>query len=142
MPPLPATVLVLHADMTLTVLLTAVLHDEGYPVEAARTPLEALALVTRHTDRYGLILADLALETHADPVPWLTDLRAATAAALLLCGPWPAGLEASRRTPGHPPLLPTPLDLAQLRLAVVSLCPLWPSEQATMKEGADQPGVA
>lgn len=123
------TMLLLHADDTLATLLTEVLAAEGYGVERAATPLEALALLTRHTQRYGLILAALHLEADPTPETWLTQVRAVTAAPLVLCGPWPAGLAASQHTPGHPTLLPLPLDLDHVCMVVASLCPLWQTEQ-------------
>ncbi len=115
-----AVVLLVEDDDTIGTVVVETLRDEGYLVEWARSPHEAIAvLAAAEPDTFDLVLSDAFAHPRA-PYAWLERLRAATAAPIVICSGHPVILFADYALRGFAAYLPKPFDLDEVVYMVAS----------------------
>lgn len=136
-----APVLIVDDDSAIVEVVGEALRGEGFAIEAASCPHEAVALLlARGADAYGLIVTDSFAGPHDDPYGWLDQLRSETMAPILLCTGWPAALYADYRTRGCAAFLEKPFDLDDLTALVAALVLQAPRQ--CVRERGSSPGQA
>ena len=112
-------IFIVEPDAAVAQLVALVLRDEGYAVECASSPDEALVLLAaRGPDAFQVVLSTTFAPQASAPYIWLDRLRACTRAAIVICTRSPAALYADYHAPGYAGVLEEPYDVHQLLDAV------------------------
>ncbi len=117
-------VLLIESDAAISDLVATVLEDEGYAVEWATTPRDALAaLALRGPAGFDLVLSVPFTDPLHDPYAWLDHLRTRTGRPVVICARCPALFYPDHRRRGYAAFLEEPFELQQLIDLVAALCP-------------------
>ena len=117
-----ARLLIVEADDAIADLFVAALDEEGYRVERARSPQDAVDLfAARGRAACDLILSSPFTTPRQAPYLWLDRLRASTDADIVICSSYPAARFADHRARGYVAFLQEPFDLQALINLVASL---------------------
>ena len=117
--------LIVEEDRYIADLFVTVLEEEGYAVERAGTPLDALDRLSRHrtgTGAYDLVLSAPFADPLAAPYAWLDNLRIAAVAPVVICARCPGVFYVDYRDRGYAAFLEEPFDLETLIGLVSALC--------------------
>lgn len=115
-------VLVVDDDAGLTEVITTILADEGYAVEAVTSTQEAVQLfATRGPAACCLVLSDSFVRPRTDPYAWLDLLRTHTVAPIVIVSGIEAHVYADHCARGFAAVLPKPFDLDSLLLCVATV---------------------
>ncbi len=129
MHPLPLlSHLLVEEDEAVAALFIQVLTEDGYAVERASDPRDALVLcAARGPDAYALVWAQPVANPYHDPqarYAVLDRLRAATQAPIVICTRYPRALYADHREWGYAAVLEQPCDLQEMLDIAATLCPV------------------
>lgn len=120
--PAEGRILVVEEDDAIAEVFTLVLSQEGYSVERAASPREALALLERcGADAFRVVLSAPFADPFAAPYAWLDRLRARTGAAIVICSRFPARLYGDRWKGCYAALLEEPFDVREMSELVAAL---------------------
>lgn len=116
------SVFIIEPDATVAHLLALALSDEGYAVETAPAPYEALALLAvRGPHAFAVVLSAPCAPPRA-PYAWLDRLRVWTRAPIVICTRQPAARYAEHRARGFMAVIEEPCELQDIVTVVASLC--------------------
>ncbi len=117
-------VLLVESEAVIADLIKTVLQDEGYAVERAATPDDALATLALHGPAaFDLVLSVPFTDPLHDPYAWLDHLRTRTGRPIVICARCPALFYPDHRRRGYAACLEEPFELQQLIDLVAALCP-------------------
>jgi len=119
-----AHVLLVESDAVIADLFVTILEDEGYAVERAGTPGDAVALLDARCDGgFDLVLSVPFADPLDAPYTWLDRLRAVTDVPIVICARCPAVFYADHHDHGYAAFLEEPFDVQRLIDLVAALCP-------------------
>lgn len=118
-----ARVLIVESDQTIAHVLMETLYDEGYQVTCVPTLHEASVLFrARGSAAFDLVLSQPFTNSPSEPYGQLDDLRAVTAAPIVICSRHAPARFAGYRERGYAGYLAEPFDLQDLIAMVASIC--------------------
>ncbi len=138
-----AGILVVEEDDAIAEVFTLVLGEEGYAVERAASPREALDLLAeRGPDAHHVVLSAPFAHPFVAPYAWLDRLREHTDAAIVICSRFPAHLYTKQWSTRYAALLEEPFDVHAMCALVGALCDGAEVARTARSSGAAVPSCA
>ena len=117
-----AGVLIVEEDDDIAEIFMLVLDEEGYPVERAASPREALGLLAaRGPHAFRVVLSAPFGHPFVAPYAWLDRLREHTSAAIVICSRFPARLYTTQWSASYAAFLEEPFDVHEMCALVAAL---------------------